>query len=83
MTGYAQALREAFAPEAIEYLEGLNDPKRIVTTQDSYGTVMGFLAKLPDTDVQSGFLAALIDAGYPRDTGNQLASIMGFSLDLA
>ena len=73
------ALREAFAPEAAEYLTALNETT-IVTTQDNYGNVMAFLSKLPNKEMQAGFLGALIDAGYPSDTGDQLANIMGVSL---
>ncbi len=73
------ALREAFVPEAEEYLISLSEIK-IKTTQDNYGNVMAFLTKLPSKEAQAGFLGALVDAGYPADTGDQLASIMGVSL---
>ena len=72
-------LRESFAPEAVEYLSSL-DAIKIKMTQDNYGQVMSFLSKLPNKEMQAGFLGALIDAGYPADTGNQLAQIMGVSL---
>ncbi len=72
-------LREAFEPEAVEYLETLKGVK-VKTTQDNYGVVMAFLSYLPSKEAQAGFLGAMIDAGYPQDTGDQLASIMGVTL---
>lgn len=63
-------------PEATEYVEALNEI-RFPTTQDNYGTVMTFLSKLPD-GTGPVFLLALVRAGYPASTGEQLARVMGY-----
>jgi len=73
---FIQTLREAMAPEAVEFLEVLDNDK-MVTTQDNYGRVMAFLGRMPEKDMQEAFLGALVDAGYPEVTGAAVARIMG------
>ena len=73
---FVTRLREAMAPEAEEFVAMLAKDK-MVTTQDNYGRVMGFLSKMPEKDMQEAFLGALVDAGYPEVTAASLARIMG------
>lgn len=76
---YRDALRKVFVEEAEEFMTSLDEIK-ISVTQDNYGRVLGFIAKLPNKEAQAGFLGALIDAGYPAETGSQVATLLGVSL---
>ena len=59
-------LIEEFAPEANEFVELLTTG--IQTTEHGYGRAMAMLSDLPNWLVQSAFLEAMVNAGYPAAT---------------
>ena len=62
-------------PEAEEYVGMIKD-EPIPLTKDNYGKVMAFLSGLGEAGWI--FLIAMVRAGYPADTAEQLARIMGY-----
>ena len=60
-----EQLIDEFAPEAAEAV-ALCLKDRM--TQNGYGKAMSFLSGLPNWVVQSAFLEAMVEAGYPPAT---------------
>ena len=72
--GIAQ-LREAFAPEAEELVGSLMTG--VQSTENGYGRAMALLSGLPNWAVQSAFVEAMVDAGYPAHTAAFLRNQYG------
>ena len=73
---------DTIRPEAKEYVTSL-DEIRIKTTKDNYGPVLAFLGKLKEdagSDMAPLFLIAMVGAGYPLGTAQQLRSLLGFPM---
>jgi hypothetical protein len=68
--------REILRPVATDLIELA---KADLTTQDGYGSVMGFLSS-PEISKITGrlILQAMVEQGYPRKTAQSLAQIMGY-----
>ncbi len=77
MTKFDDAIREALAPEAAEYLETLGDLKSYATTKNRYGDVLEFTLRSIPSDARTGWIGALVDAGYPADTADSILRLLG------
>ena len=64
-------LIDEFAPEATEFVASCLADRM---TQNGYGKAMGLLSGLPNWLVQSAFLEAMVNAGYPPATAAFLRS---------
>lgn len=61
-------------PEAQELIQRARED---LTTKDGYGTVMNCLLQLKDQTVEAIMMVALREEGYPKETLETLARIMG------
>lgn len=70
-----QRIKDLIRPDVVNFMNMLSiEPK---TTKDNYGTVMGFVSKLPTKNHQRLFLLVMTEEGYPKNTMRSLYHILG------